>query len=442
MSTAQRTSDLPKLLATGEDAFSEMLSAIATARRTLFVRAFIWRDDATGREVARAILDAAERGVRVTICKDLVGAIYEHFDENQRSFFHPAIELRERIRVRLLRLVYGRPRLPRRPTAPLARQLLEHPGIAVHHRHKLCDHSKLLIVDDETMFVGGMGFGDEFRRRWLDLMVRLDGRRHVERYAAQLAPRPCASPTRPVGFLVNARQPDGRLRFGIVGHRLRAIAETRRRLVMEMAYLGDPRITDALVDLVRRGAELTLVLSARANVVHDLNSAVVDELRRRTGAPDRLRIFHHPRMVHTKVMVFDDCAVELGSANCTPLSHDGYGETDVWVEDPGFARQVLDVVERHAGESTPVVQPLRPRLLFTIVERQLQERHRFGTDADDAPLHVVPYIPGSEEPEGPADEAPWDAWPSEIDPPQAREEVLTRAEIAQRLSRSGRRSVA
>ena len=147
---------------------------------------------------------------------------------------------------------------------------------------------------------------------------------------------------------------------------------------MEMAYLGDPRITDALVDLVRRGAELTLVLSARANVVHDLNSAVVDELRRRTGAPDRLRIFHHPRMVHTKVMVFDDCAVELGSANCTPLSHDGYGETDLWVEDPAFARQLVAVVERHAAEGVPVTEPLPTSRLFATVERLLQEWTRFG----------------------------------------------------------------
>ena len=35
-----------KLLATGEEAFQEMLTCLAAAEKSLFMRSFVWRDDA------------------------------------------------------------------------------------------------------------------------------------------------------------------------------------------------------------------------------------------------------------------------------------------------------------------------------------------------------------------------------------------------------------
>ena len=52
-----------ELLAGGEAAFERILRRIGEARRSILVRAFEWRDDDTGRSVARALLAAADRGV-------------------------------------------------------------------------------------------------------------------------------------------------------------------------------------------------------------------------------------------------------------------------------------------------------------------------------------------------------------------------------------------
>jgi cardiolipin synthase len=380
------------LLATGEDAFQEMLTCLAAARKSLFMRSFVWRDDETGNLFARRILEAADRGVQIVIHKDLMGAIYEHFDENKRSFFHETIDFKARAKVEFLCFVYfrGRP-IPQTPN-PLARRIVEHPGITIRHDRRLYDHSKVLIFDDETMIVGGMGIGNEFRAKWLDLMVRLNGRHHVERYRKRIDGKLPPEPSRPVGFLVNCWHRDGRRSFAILERRLKAIAETRDHLAMEMAYLGDARITEALTDLVQRGVKFTLILSSRTNIVHDLNMWVMNDLFRRTGGSDRLRVFLHPRMVHTKLMVYDDVTVQVGSTNCTWLSHDGYGETDLWVEDPDFARQLMAVINRHAAESIQVRNTVPTSRLYVSVEWFLAQWHRFGPGRAAVPAEGVTRI--------------------------------------------------
>src|SRR5436190_1059756 len=96
-----------ELLATGELAFERVLRRIDGARRTILVRSFNWRDDATGEMVGRALLRAADRGVIVTILKDRVGMHYEYLEGSKQSFFHKRIGLRVRLQTWFLMVVYG-----------------------------------------------------------------------------------------------------------------------------------------------------------------------------------------------------------------------------------------------------------------------------------------------------------------------------------------------
>jgi len=61
------------LMAGGEAAFAGILKRIDQAERSILVRCFEWRDDATGQMVAEALLRAADRGVEIKILKDRVG---------------------------------------------------------------------------------------------------------------------------------------------------------------------------------------------------------------------------------------------------------------------------------------------------------------------------------------------------------------------------------
>jgi cardiolipin synthase len=130
--------------------FEEQLAAIDGARRTVEHEVYIFRPDAIGRRFLAAFTRAARRGVTVRVLVDGVGA-----------FSLGAREARalERAGGRLLKfLPVLRPRFRPRINFRL--------------------HRKLLIVDDETCFLGSLNVGDELVGKappWRELHVRIDG---------------------------------------------------------------------------------------------------------------------------------------------------------------------------------------------------------------------------------------------------------------------------
>src|SRR4051812_47371051 len=95
----------PRLLRNGEQAFARILERIGGARRSIRMRCFDWHDDEAGEMVARALLDAADRGVRVTVWKDRVGANYEYLEGSQQSFLHKEMDLLARMQTLFLMAV-------------------------------------------------------------------------------------------------------------------------------------------------------------------------------------------------------------------------------------------------------------------------------------------------------------------------------------------------
>jgi cardiolipin synthase A/B len=362
------------LLEGGEAFFDRLFARVARATRSIELRCFDWRDDETGELAARALIAAADRGVRVTVLKDLVGATYEYYEGSQQSFLHKTIDWRTRREAMLLRLVYGRPAWPRPRPNPLADAFLAHPNITVEGHRRRFDHSKVYVIDDEILFVGGVGVGDSERLLNLDFMIELNGAAYVERYRARDAGKAAFDPGRAVDFLIHAVAVNGRRDCPLLAARLGLLAAAEARITIEMAYLGDPRVTDALVDAVNRGVALTLVTGTRSNVIPDLNLATCDALLRRTGAPPRLRVVLHDKPVHSKLIVIDGVIVDLGSTNFTRLSHGGYDEVDVYVRDAGLAQAIEEAVERHVGGGTLIEGRVPFNRLLAAVESAVATR--------------------------------------------------------------------
>ncbi|MCG8556670.1 MAG: phosphatidylserine/phosphatidylglycerophosphate/cardiolipin synthase family protein [Proteobacteria bacterium] len=361
----------PTLLECGASAYARIVSRIEQSRRHIVVRCFDWRDDDSGDLIGRAVLRAAERGVRVDIYKDLVGASYEHFEAGKHSFFHKEIGAKSRFEVWFLRMVYrqGGPRKQER--SELAEAILGHPRITVHHDRRRFDHSKVYIFDDQRMILGGMGIGDDFQLRNIDFMVELDCREAVSRYHARNHGSACFDPSRRLDFMLHNRSIDGRRGGSLLGDRLALIDGAERSLSIEMAYLGDRRFTEALIRAVARGVQVKLLAPERANVLASLNRACCDEILRRTGAPRNLRILLHPRMVHGKVMVVDHAIVEIGSANFTPISHGTYEEVDLYLRDHEFARIVEAAIERHSAGAAVYGARIPYNRVYQLFERSI-----------------------------------------------------------------------
>ncbi len=346
-----------QLLAGGPAAYAHIFDRIATARRSVVVRAFEWRDDATGQALAQALLAAADRGVEVTIVKDHVGAYYEYLEATKQSLFHKQVELLPRLGTWVMMMFYGRWGSLRQTPSPLADALRAHPRVRLV-TEKRFDHTKLYVFDDETVVLGGMGIGDDFRHVNVDFMVEVSGGRAAERLVERYEGRAAFDRGRAFDYLLHSVRGCAATGESLAAQRLALINDARERLTIAMAYLGDPAATDALVAAVRRGVRVTLLTAARANVGADLNLHACAQLLRRTGAPENLRVVLHPKMVHAKAIVGDGAWATVGSTNFTVLSHGDYEEVDLFCRDRDFARELERAIEREALVGTPAQLPL------------------------------------------------------------------------------------
>ncbi len=358
-----------ELLANGAQAFDRILRRIDEAQRTILVRSFHWRDDPTGQMVARALLRAADRGVNVTILKDRVGMHYEYLEGSKQSFFHKTLDLRVRLQTWFLMIVYGQwGSLEQRPS-PLAQAILRHPNITVHRDDKRFDHAKVYVFDDETVILGGMGIGDDSRLENVDFMVEVKGRDAAFRLNERHEGRVAFDPERPFDYLLHSFVANGDSEDTLAAQRLRLIRGAQHSLTIAMAYLGDRACADALVDAVKRGVRVTLLTSARANVLGDLNLRTCDDLLRRTGNAPNLRVFLHPSMVHAKAVVVDGARVDIGSANFTRLSHGGYEEVNLYCQDAALARAIEAAIDEASQQGQPAQHPVPHRPLSALIER-------------------------------------------------------------------------
>ena len=128
--------DRATLLTTGEEALAARLNLIANAQTSLIVGSYLYADDESGYTVAAALLDAADRGVKVRIVVDgLVGRL--NFLGGDLGY---ALGTHENIEIRLYNPV----------------NLLAPWGLSARF------HEKYVIADGKTFVLGGRNISDEF----------------------------------------------------------------------------------------------------------------------------------------------------------------------------------------------------------------------------------------------------------------------------------------
>ncbi len=370
-------SDL-QVLGGGAQAFRSILALINGACESIEIHAFLWHDDEIGNKLAKAVLAAAERGVTVLIHKDRVAAVYELSGGNKQSFFHKKHKPTERLQAWVLDRTYGGkpvgPKAERKAAKkqrenPLVEQLLEHENVTVSHDKKRFDHSKLFIFDKKILVVGSMGIGDTHHDEWIDMMIEVRGEEHVTRLWQRMNGEVEFDPSRRVDFLLHNLAAHDKKTCPMLSERLTLIENAETSVVIEMAYLGDVRFTNALITAVQRGVEVTLVTGRDVNVLRSLGRATLTKLLKVTGAPDNLTIILHPRMVHAKMVVVDGRYCDVGSANFTKLSHGVYDEVNLYVDDEDLARQLIAHAESQREEGEVMRGPLSYKKFISQIER-------------------------------------------------------------------------
>ncbi len=130
------------LLSHGTDAFLARLALAEVAEKSLDIQYYIWHADTTGKVLMERVLRAADRGVRVRLLLDDVGAAAKDSDLLALDS-HPNIE------VRLFN-----------PIAARSTRLLGMMSDFSRTNRRM--HNKSFTADNQAMIVGGRNIGDEY----------------------------------------------------------------------------------------------------------------------------------------------------------------------------------------------------------------------------------------------------------------------------------------
>jgi cardiolipin synthase len=307
----------------GEDVYRDMLDAIRQAKSRVFFETFIWKGDEVGQSFKTALIDAANRGVKVYVVYDqfanlVVKPTFYRFPVNVAVRRHP--------------LIASGFRFPRNTGR---------------------DHRKLLVVDDVVAFVGGYNIGSLYATDWRDTHARLTGdivwdmqNAFIDYWNLFSGRRQASLPD----FGGHTWQPDIRIHrntprnmvYPIRGMYLDAIDRSSHHIYLTHAYLiPDQDMLSALIRAARRGVDVRIIIPAESNhIVADWLSRGFYGTLLRAGV--RLFLFQGA-MVHAKTATIDGQWSTIGTANIDRLSLLGNYEINMEAFNPDVARQMEEI---------------------------------------------------------------------------------------------------
>ena len=275
----------------GLESFARLEQLIRHARYSVVIQMFIWKDDETGRRIATALIEAADRGVQVTITKEAVGDFFE-FRGDFLGTQHSDL--------------------------PCWKAFWNHPRISVSHIPNK-DHAKVYVFDDDILVLTGMNIADEYQYDLHDYMVELQGTEFVKQFLT----RTPDERRKDVQLIMNTE--DQKMMRATMEE---ILLEAKEFVVVEYSYISDPRITDILIDLTKRGIRVTIIVPAYMDFHHHANMATVGRVLSE-GNSAHLRAFVYPEMFHGKILFVDHSIACVGSANLMKSSLDDMGEVNV-----------------------------------------------------------------------------------------------------------------
>ena len=319
-----------EILKNGVRIFPSMLSAIRGAKKTINLEFYIYWDGEVGREFAQALAERARAGVKVNVILDAVGSatmsrdLTDFMQRNGVSveWYHP---------------------------------LRWYTLSRVNHR----THRKLLVVDGEAGFTGGVGIahcwlGDaDSEEHWRETVVRVEGPVVTQMqfafmdnwvksrgelltgldYFPKLAPRGTC-----LTQVLKSSPSEGssavKLMFIV------SIVSAQKSIYINSAYfVPDTDTIRALEGAVRRGVDVRVIVPGEFTdvpIVRQAGRLFYSQMLRRG-----IRIFEYqPTMMHAKTMVVDGIWTSIGSSNFDDRSFRLNDEVNVNIYDESVAVQM------------------------------------------------------------------------------------------------------
>ena len=314
----------------GEQTYEEMLKAINTAKEYIYLCVYIFKRDEVGKQFIRALIGAKNRGVNVYVLIDGVGELYSWRKVRRKLVSHG-------IQVHL----FLPPKL-----------------IPFNFSINLRNHRKLLVIDDEIGFVGGMNISAEYyqnnqagEKPLKDIHFKITGNltqqlRHVfeldwhfvgEKISATEKTKFRNSVTPAICRTIIDGPGENLDHLSII--LLSAINSANHTIILMTPYfLPNRELISAMHTAVLRGVCVTIILPGQNNLsyVHWASRHMLWELLEKG-----VDIYYQPApFSHSKLFVIDNQYSLIGSANIDPRSLRLNYEIGVEVYETDFATKL------------------------------------------------------------------------------------------------------
>lgn len=340
-----------KLLINGEEKFPEVIKALREAKHHIHLEYYIYEDDEIGRQIEKILIDKASEGVMVRFVYDDFGShsikrnLAKRLAENGVKVF-PFLKIN---------------------------------FILFANRINYRNHRKIIIVDGQTAFVGGINVSDRYINRsnskqfWRDTHLRIDGMGvHYLQYLflcdwnfcsnEKLQPNEQFFPgeNSMAGFgnkvvQIVASGPDSEtptILFSV----LKAINLAADEILITSPYfIPGESLTDALVIASLSGVSVKLLVPGVSDSIL-VNAAAKSYYSELLKAGVEIYLYNKG-FVHSKTMVTDGKIAMVGTANMDYRSFDLNFEVNAIVYDEEVAKQLRMIFFEdisHAEKIDPV----------------------------------------------------------------------------------------
>lgn len=330
-------------LSNGEEIFPAMLAAIRNAESTVNFETYVFEKGDVPEQFAQALAERARAGVEVNVILDAQGCKNSEVYHDQMRAAGVNLEIYHSIFWWDLR------------------------------RYNFRTHRKLLIVDGNIGFIGGVGIADKWAGdarnpdEWRELHFRVDGPvvaqlqatfvdnwfsttdeilqgpRHFPPLASIGSAKSCAFPSAPK---------QDQFAIELMYHLV--IASSQNSLLIENAYfIPNKPLVEALCKASQRGVKVQIIMPGE-----HMDQKAVQRASRKCW-PELLdagvELYEYqPTMIHTKLLIADGLFVSLGSANFDPRSLRINDEANLNVMNSDFASELTRIFHEDLANSQPV----------------------------------------------------------------------------------------
>ncbi len=324
-----------QLLINGEEFYPHFLVNANKAKHSIFIRLYIFTTDMYALSIADMLKRKSNEGTQVRVMIDELNSLLN----NKKT---PAYYSKDYV-------------MPQSIASYLKK------GSKVKVRKRLntwatFDHSKVIIIDRDLAYTGGMNFGEEYRYQWHDMMVALRGpvtgrlvKNFYETWSfngwggdfsaayRKLFSKKIREENLEKSGMINIRllytRPD---EAQIFKAQIEAIKRAQKRIYIQNAYFSDDRIVKGLIEARARGVDVRVILPSEndISIMQKNNIAMANKLWR-----NGIKVYFYNGMSHVKAALYDDWAI-VGSANFDKMSLFINNEMSLGIDDPAFVKEL------------------------------------------------------------------------------------------------------